>query len=468
MVALKSDLGSVLTSASLHREAVVSSAQGVFGRRIEKEYQTPDWLARMAVGRTGDAFHRTVASPNVHYDRLVKLFRGSVFIAAGAIANKISSMGLKVRRVKKRKTGSYKEEVSPNHPLVELLEDPHQDFTEFDFHYHNTAWKLICGDSYVEKQKNAFGIPVRLNLLSPQWVQIIPGENRFIDAYRVNSLYLGTKEWDVDRSDMIHLRQPNIDWSSTRRFYGLATSIAAENTIELEAEMLSRLRHNFSNYARPGLIFGTEQRFNDATLKQHVDAIWSQHRLAEHQGKPIVVHSGMQLLGGDNQKQDELDYRGSLEDTLKFTSATFGVPITVAGLMSDTNRSNAESALYTFAHNTINPHLVQYSQVLTKQLARDFDKGSNWKLEVQVGPFEVRDFNELVKSMEVMWRSGSVTPNEVRDRLANLPPLKTGGDTPMVPAGVTPAMYGNTPGTGLLTASGDEEAGVPGSFLSGV
>ena len=466
MVMLTSDLGSVLKSAQLRGDAVINSAR--LSTRIEKEYQTPDWLARMAVGRTGDAFHRTVATPSVHYDRLVKLFRGSVFIAAGAIANKISSMGVKVRRVKKRKTGAYREEVSPNHPLVELLEDPHPDFTQFDLHYYSTAWKLICGDAYFQKQKNGFGIPVRLNILSPQWVQIIPGEDRFIDAYRVNSLYLGTKEWDVDRSEMVHLRQPNLDWSSTRRFYGLATSIAAENTIELETEMMSRLRHNFSNYARPGLIFTTEKRYNEATLKQQVDSIWSQHRLAEHQGKPMVVHDGMTLAGGDSKKQDELDYRGSLEDTLKLTSAVFGVPLAIVGLIGEQNRSNAEASLYHFAHNTINPHLVQYSQVLTKQLAVDFDKGSNWKLEIQVGPFEVRDFNELVKAMEVLWRSGSITPNEVRDRLMNLPPLKIGGDTPMVPAGVTPATYGNEPGTGLLTASGDEQAGVPGSFLSGI
>ena len=290
----------------------------------------------MAVGRS--SLPKTTAAPTVMYDQLLKLFRGSVFICAGAIAEKAASQEAKVSRQRMKKSGVYKERVSFNHPCVRLLQEPHPRLTAFDMHYQNFGWLQICGDAYMHKQKNGFGIPVRLNPLSPQWVQLIPGNENFVEAYRVNSQYLGTQQWDINHADMLHFQKKSLDWSSNRRFYGFSTIIAAENTIQLEAEMLSRLRHKFSNLSNPGLIFKTQRRLNEAQLKQNLDAIWSQHRLAEHEGKPMLVHDDMELISGADGKVQELDYRGSLEDTLRITSAAFGIPLTVVGLMGDQNR----------------------------------------------------------------------------------------------------------------------------------
>lgn len=417
-------------------------------------YKPKDWFAEMAVGRTG--IPKSVASPTVDVNHLIRLFRGSVFICAGAIAEKAASMEAKVYRMRDRKSGPYKEKVSRNHPLIRLLQEPHPRLTSFDMHYQNFGWLQICGDAYMHKQRNNFGIPVRLNPLSPQWVQVIPGQMNFVDSYRVNSLYMGTQEWDIDHSEILHFQKKSLDWSSNRRFYGFSTIIAAENTVQLEAEMLSRLRHKFSNLSNPGLIFKTQRRLNEAQLKQNLDAIWSQHRLAEHEGKPMLVHDDMELISGADGKIQELDYRGSLEDTLRITSAAFGVPLAVVGLTEGKSKANAESELYSFAHNKLNPMLTSYSQTLTNQLAKDFCYDENEQLAIEVGPFTVRDYKEMVNAAQALWRAGAITPNEIRDHLLGMPPLDVGGDVPLLPAGVVEASYGNTEGRGFMNATGDE------------
>lgn len=458
-MAITSDLGDLLSNTSARMDADVRNVS--FRSRVEKDRSsslqpTEDWWAKFA---SGDSFGRAPkmdAMPTVMYDQLIKLFRGSVFICAGAVAEKAASMKTNVFRQRMRKSGEYREKVSPWHPLVELLNCPHPQLTAFDMHYQNIGWLQICGDAYMHKQKNRFGVPVRLNPLSPQWVRVIPGEMNFVDGYRVNSQYTASKNWDISHADMLRIKKPNLNWAGTNRFYGMSTIVAAENTVQLEAEMLARLRHKFSNLANPGLIFKTKRRLNEAQLKQNLDAIWMQHRLAEHEGKPMLVHDDMELISGADGKQQELDYRGSLEDTLRITSAAFGVPLAVVGMTDSQSKANADAQLATFAQNKLNPLLTMYSQCLTNFLAKDFDED----LVVELGPFTVRDYGQIVNGAQALWRAGAITPNEIRDYLLGLPPLDVGGDTPVLPAGVGLAEFGNTNGRGRLEADGDEEGSI--------
>lgn len=433
---MTTSLGQLLSSTKNRGDGLINSA-----RALQKEliYKPTAWDARMTVGRIGRQ-PRVVANRVVNYDAIAKMFRGSVFICASAIANKAASVGVKVNYVRDGRHGPIREHVSISHPLYELLMEPRPGGTLFNFLYEISLWLQLYGDAYFRMHKNWFGIPDRLELLSPQWVDIIPGEDDVIESYRVHTLYMGTEAYEVKRKDMVHFQNPNPDKSSNRRFYGLSTCLAMEQTINLEEAMYSRLNHKMSNYARPGMVFATKKRLNEIQLKQHIEAIMNQHRLAEHEGRPMVLHDEMELVaGGDNAREQELDFRGSLEDTLKLTSGGFGVPLAVVGLAPDQTRSNAEASLYSFAHHRLNPHLTQISQVLTNQLAHRFAPD----LEIQVGPFDVRDYRELVNAMQVGARIGLFTTNEGRQELYGMPPLENGGDNIVLPAGVMESGFGN-------------------------
>lgn len=403
--------------------------------------------AMVGTGYSFDKRNSTPATGPYNRDVLLQKFRGSVFIAAGAIAKKIASVPIKCFREKyNMKSGTVeKQMLRPSHPLVELLENPNEFDTPFDVHYLTTAWRLLTGNAYIWKIRNGLetmGTGAQLFPMSPQWIDAIPDSNEFIGGYRLRTRFFGVENKEIDRKDMIHIKEPNVDQSGNNRFYGFPVTMAVENTIELENEMFARLRHTFNNHARPGLVFSTDRNMQKPQLNQMLYEIWSQHRAAEHSGLPMIVHSGMKLLAGMNDKERELDYQGSLEATLKFTAAVFGVPLAVVGLVADQNRANAEAALYTFGENTLNPYLVHYSQILTRGLAWDFGRD----IKIQVGPFEVKDLAAIKEMMEMMWRSGSITPNEIRAEAMSMQPFKKGGNVPVLPAGSAIAEFGNAEG----------------------
>lgn len=417
-------------------------------------------LSRMFVGEfhQPDKGIQRTAEWSANYESLLKLYKGSVFICVGAVARCVASAGVRVFRKYVNKTGEHREPVSSDHPLVDLLSNPNPFCSAYSLHFFNAGWRLLCGNSYVHKVRNGFQTPVALWPLSPQHVKVIPDSANFIKGYRINAYYYGASDWEVDRSEMIHLKETSLDQSGTQRFYGYPPALAAENTIELENDMYARLRHNLSNFANPGLVFKTKKRLHPHMLAQLVNEIVAQHKLAEHTGRPMVVHDDMELISGINNKEKELDYRGSLADMLKITAAVFGVPLPVLGVVGDNNRAEAEAAIISWGKYRLNPELKDYGQCLTQCLATDFerDRNSRSKLEIQVGPFDTTNPTDLVKSFEAAGKLGSATPNEVRDALLDLPPFKEGGDKPILQAGVQEGVYGNSPGYGRSVASGDE------------
>lgn len=64
-----------------------------------------------------------------------------------------------------------------------------------------------------------------------------------------------------------------------------------------EIELLDQMRRKFSNCVRPGLIFSCEKRLDGSEVKKKVEEIWSQHRLAESCGKPMLLHDDVHLFG---------------------------------------------------------------------------------------------------------------------------------------------------------------------------
>lgn len=401
-----------------------------------------DWLARMGGTQLLNGAGKRPVMPVRDYAECLRLYRGSFAIAAGVRARSIASRQITVKRRVTKKSGLAYEDVSPNHLLCETLRNPNEYDTAFDLHFKTILLQSVFGDSYALKTRNGFGVPNQITPLYPQWMSVIPSPEKYIAGYRVNTWRFGTMGYDVERKDIVRFESFNVDGMGDSPFYGMPTSALAEDTIELESEMYSRVRHKLNNYAKPGLIFGTDQRLSAIQLEQNAHEIWSQHHAAEQTGKPMIVHTNMKLLaGGDGGQNEELDYLESLQATQKLNSSAIGVPLSVLGLVSDQNRASAEAAMFTYATNIINPDCVQYGQRWTKDLAEDYEED----LEVFIDPLDTNSLQDLIRAVEACWRSGAITPNEIRDRLMNLPPMKAGGNDPVMPAGSMIANYGNDP-----------------------
>jgi HK97 family phage portal protein len=335
-----------------------------------------------------------------------------------------------VQRKLVKKSGVTMENVSPTHPLVELLEEVNPQDTKWDLWFHMVGWRLLTGDSFLYKAKNGFGIPKEIWPMPTQWVRVIPDARTYISGYEIQS---GPASYIVPRDWMVHVKNPNLDWSDVGRYYGQPSIQACATTIELENEMFRRLYHQFRNFSAPGMVFHTDTRLQPHQVRQIWAQMTAQHSMAEHSGRPMVLHSGLNLSTAySHSSNKELAYSESLDKTLEYTMAVMGVPPAVVGLTKANNRANMDSALTQFCKMTVDPILRHMSEHLTQDLARDFSKD----LVIKLGPCMVDTEENMRKDIEVMIKAGAVTPDEVRKMLQDMPNIKSAhGDRPVMVSG---------------------------------
>ena len=372
-----------------------------------------------------------VADWQENRDQYVRQYKGSTYIAIGAIARMAAMQQVKVqRRIIKGNEISY-EPVSPTHPLVELLENVNPFDTAWDLWFYTVGWRLLTGDSFLFKAKNGFGITKQLWPMPSQWVHVIASADEFVSGYQVRS---GCgHDFTVPRDCMIQIKNPSLDWEGNGRYYGTPSIKAASQSIDLENEMWKRLYHQFKNMAPPGMVISTDMRLQPAQARQLWSQLAAQYSMQSHSGRPMLLHSGMKLEGEFSAPGSrELDYKGSLDSVLSYSLSIHGVPKALVGISDGLSRSNIESAIWGFAKTTLDPILQHISQHLTQDLAKEFDPN----LIISIGPSSVDSQDSLRKDIELLVKAGAVTPDEVRHLLMKLRKLDGGmGERPVMVSG---------------------------------
>lgn len=366
----------------------------------------------------------------------VRHYRGSTYVAIGAIARRVAMQPAKVFARRRRKSGEQRIPVPHDHPLQVLFEFVNDFATQFDLWFSIVGWRLITGDAYLWKTRNGFDVPAELWPLPSQWVHALPSPTSFIGGYLVRGVF--GQDVTLPTRDVIHFAEPGMDWSGNGRFYGRAPLMAGASMVDVESAMLARLYHQFKNFAPPGLHYTTDAELTSEQLKEIYHDVLIMHGRAEQTGAPIVSHSGMKA-GEWRTSPREMDYANSLDKAMEYTLAVFGVPKAVVGLTRETNRANMEAALVAFAQNTVNPLLVHMSQHLTQGFAGDFDDD----LEVCLPLIDTADLDLMRRVIETATKAKAVTPNEVREILLDLAPYKVGGNTPTIGGTEALADFGN-------------------------
>jgi phage portal protein BeeE len=407
----------------------------------------------MAVGGQFDG--KTTAHWVEDRNSFVQQYKGSTYMAIGAIAKMVAMQDIVIQRRTQKKSGIKYEEVSLSHPLRELFEHVNEEDTLWSLWFYMVGWRMLTGDSMIYKAKNGFGITKELWPMPSQWCRVVPDAEKYISGYEVSS---GPSSYFVPKDSMIQIKQPNFDWSGHGRFYGSPVIKAAATTIELENEMFKRLFYTFKNFAPPGMVFSTEQRLQPHQVHQLWANLAAQHSMSEHSGRPMIVHSGLNLESSYQQNgQKELDYIGSLDKTLEITLATHGVPREVVGITESANKASMQGALVQFCKMTVDPILMQFSECLTKDLAREFAPDKS--LVVKIGPCMVDKEEHLVKMVETMTKAAAITPDEVRHILMDMDPLDS-------PHGSKPVMVSGFQAIDPDTGRPDQPANPPGQGSS--
>ena len=300
---------------------------------------------------------------------LLKESSGVADMAQRAIANRIASLQLEVVASQRVADGTVAEEVLDDHPLALLLKRPHPDFSCVQLLRLTSQHITTAGEAYWLKVRTGLGKPQRLVPLYPHLVSPIV-EGDVVTAYRVTDA--NGSVFGLSPEQVIRFR-----WVDPENLYGaegyLAPNATATDTLKFAGEHLRQL---YGNNAVPPAMVKAEAGApmpDPATLKR-----WEREWVAKyHQrngtqaGLPGWLPPGFDIIF--TAMQTGADITPLLDYLDRLQLRNFGVPRSVLGEVVSGDRSSAETNQYVMDLHTVTPITMLIADVLTSQLAPDFD-----------------------------------------------------------------------------------------------
>lgn len=322
------------------------------------------------------------------------------------------------------------------HPMYELLDKVNPKDTKWSFLFSTVQSLELTGNAYWYKVKDGLKTPRELYNLRPDWIKIIPNEDGTIKAYRQQQM---GRIIDFPPEEIVHIKYPN----PLSYYYGASPLMAAAVSVDINTFQHQYQRKFYADYAVPQIALNLGDSIKSPKQDQ-IDLIRKNFEKTYGKGKTGVMgilYGGMKVENV-GIKPSELDWLATNRATRDEVLSIFGVPASKLGLVEDVNRANAEANDYTFAVNTIEPLLTMLDEVLTQDLASDFDS----RLIVCHDSAIPKDEERNVKISQMRISSGLSTINE--ERIAIGYDNVAGGDDVLVASNLIPLskLGGNTNG----------------------
>ncbi|MFE3644851.1 phage portal protein [Streptomyces sp. NPDC059169] len=301
------------------------------------------------------------------------------------------------------------EETLDDHPLLKLLNKKANPLETGDVFKKRLSAQLLLSKKgvFIEKTYSRGGTPVRLDLLPPDRVQIIPDDR--------NADYVKHFEFTDYSGHVRELLPKHVIWIRDPHpldpFCGVTPLEAAGLSIDLDVKARTYNISFIDNDGRPGGIVGIDL---DGVDQREVDRI--QKRLApgaHNAGQLTLVGTGP---GGVTYVDTSARPREMAYETLSSTAkgeilAAFGVPESIVGNASERTYANADREEYNFWDHTELPHL----NLIASGFDPDLD--DEWIVRFDTSSVQALEFPRRQAREEARkeWESGLITIDEYRE-----------------------------------------------------
>lgn len=351
----------------------------------------------------------TSSSGVVSQQNLIANNKNWVFVAVDRISSAASGVRFKVMRYKQN--GDDEELFDGD--VYNFMQKPHPMLTWLDFTYLDFAYKELAGNAFWEVVGD--GKDRQLIPLIPTRVRPVY-ENGILIGYKYQD---GIKQRNIVPDRMLHDKFP----SPESPFWGVGPLFRIADWVETDAFATEFNRLFFVNGASFGGFIETEEESKDRIeliklgMAQNHSGVKNSHKLG-------VLPKNAKFKAASQTMRDmqfsELDdrYRDKI-------LAAFGVPKTLAGLVTEVNRASAEASEYIFAKYVIEPKIKRYVEFLNKSVVPLFDKTKQIYIDYEEFVPEDREM-AIKENQAALGNQSYMTINEVRaDK--GLPPI-SGGD----------------------------------------
>jgi HK97 family phage portal protein len=338
-----------------------------------------------------------------------------MFFAIYACVTLISGDIAKLRpRIIREKDGIWAE--TKDRDLNRLIKNPNRYQNHIQFKQWWIASKLLCGNTYVLKERNSSGSVVALYILDPMNVQVLVADDGSV-YYQLNQDNLaGTPvSITVPASEIIHDRyQP-----MSHPLVGIPPVAAAALSGKLGLQIMRDSQAFFQNGAKPGGLLSAPGAISDATAKR-LKEIFDSNYSGSNSGKVAVVGDGLKF---EPMRAKSVD--SQLVEQLKLSAdivcSCFHVQPFKIGLGTLPSGSVEDMNLIYYS-DCLQINIEEFEQCISDGLIDSQDKSIELDVDGLIRMDSEAKINMLSNAVK-----GIMKTNEARARL-NLPPVD-GGDT---------------------------------------
>ena len=309
-------------------------------------------------------------------------------------------------------------EVSTDHPVIDLLENPmpEADKTRAELIQAIVTNLELDGNAYVEKiwkSGNREDLPSELWAeIDPRKVFVLPGKSAVFGGF----MYVGDKVKYFLPEDMLAFRYFN----PLNPYYGQSPTQVLRTVIIGDVRAADWNRMFFENDATPGGLISAKERLGPDDIRLIEDSWNSRHRGAGRSHGIGVLGQGA-TFQSISPTQKDMGFKELRELTQQEVQATYGVPSVVLGNYKDANRASAVTQARLFTTNTILPRLAKIETVLSRHF---FGVGGDTKLVFDLSAIEALQEDILIRARAGrLLRDQFLTVNEMR-AFNKQPPIK--------------------------------------------
>lgn len=361
---------------------------------------------------------------NVSIDTNTVLTHATVFSCISLIAGDVSK--LRMRLVQLDANGIWTE-VEANSPFWPVLRKPNRYQTRIQFFGNWIESKLIHGNTYALKSRDARGIVNALYILDPTLVTVLVAPDGSVYYQLRTDELAGVRgpQGDyaaVPASEIIHDR-----WNT---FYHPLIGCSPITAAGLAAMQGIRIQENstlfFQRGAQPGGVLSAPGHINDDTarrLKEYWDTNYG--NTGPNVGKVAVLGDGlkyepMMMTATDAQLLEQLKW------TAETVVSVFHVPAYKVGVAPAPTYNNIEALNQAYYSDCLQVLLEAIEELM--DIGLDLPKPLGTEFDTEGGLFRMDTVNRVTAAKAAI-DSGGMSPNEARKRYFDLGPVE-GGSSP--------------------------------------
>lgn len=380
---------------------------------------TIGWGRQGVIGGVFEAF-AGAWQRNIVCERESILAFGAVYACVTRIANDIAK--LPINLVELTGDGIWTA-VGTASPYWAVLRKPNHWQNRIQFITQWLLSKLITGNTYVLKERDARGIVTALYVLDPSRVSVLVASDGGV-YYRLakDDLSQIGDQITVPGTEMIHDRMNPL----FHPLVGVSPLYAAASSATQGIQIQRNSIKFFSNMSKPGGILTAPAKISDDNAKR-IKEYWEAGFTGENAGRVAVL--------GDGMKYEQLAVpavEAQLAEQLKLTkediAGIFAMPLYKIGAGPVPANNNVEALNQQYHSDCLQTHLESIELCLDEGLGLDKVPGKVYGCEFDLDVLLRMDSATQIKTLAEGVGAAIYSPNEARRRM-NLPPVD-GGETP--------------------------------------